>query len=86
MTQAQALSIIQETLAPLKCSEDQFLMRDLGLQSLEIMQLFVDLERKVGNQIDLISLLRDRSEAETFSRDFKVLNLAQALMTVGKDG
>lgn len=86
MTQAQALLLIQETLTPLKCSEDQWLMRDLGLQSLEIMQLFVDLERKVGNKIDLISLLRERNETETFSRDFKISNLAQALTTVNHGG
>lgn len=85
MTENEALVLIKEILVKTPgvqkpVTDGSYLLKDLGLQSIELLSLLVDIERAAGGEIDMVQLLRDRDPSEAYSRDFSVSQLAKALV------
>lgn len=89
MNSVVALEIIKSALhkiipkPPLAISPEMFLMNDMGLDSVELLNLLVEIERLSHTRIDLIELIRSRDVQQAYNRDIKIADLMQFLMTVG---
>ncbi len=67
--------ILDRPVAPL--SLDASLSKDLGLESIEILDLFVEIEQRLGRPIDLIELIRNRSSSTNYSKNISIRDIVE---------
>lgn len=56
---------------------DMSLADDFGLESIEILDFFVEVEQRLGRPIDLIELLRSRTSTSNYSKDICIRDIVE---------
>lgn len=56
---------------------DMSLADDFGLESIEILDFFVEAEQRLGRPIDLIELLRSRTSASNYSKNICIRDIVE---------
>jgi acyl carrier protein len=85
MNSEQSLAVIGSALEniisnfPKPLDPSLYLMKDLGLESIDLLNLLVEIERALKARIDLIALMRQR-EGQAYQRDIRVEDLCHFLI------
>lgn len=56
---------------------DMSLADNFGLESIEILDFFVEVEQRLGRPIDLIELLRSRTSTSNYSKDICIRDIVE---------
>lgn len=75
---AEALAVIVERPVT-SLTLDMSLADDFGLESIEILDFFVEVEARLDQQVDLVDLLRSRSPATNFNRNLSIKEIVEFL-------
>ena len=75
---AEALAVVVER--PVTAlTLDMSLTEDFGLESIEILDFFVEVEARLQHQVDLVDLLRSRSSTTNFNRNLSIKEIVEFL-------
>ena len=65
------------TLAPDAITPESHLMRDLGFESIDILNLFVEVEQRLGGRIDMLRILREREDRQSYQSDLRIRDIEE---------
>lgn len=83
MVRDDLLRILAESLAVIldrpvtSLSLEMSLSDDFGLESIEILDFFVEAEQRIGRSIDLIELLRSRTSTTNYSKNIRIRDIVE---------
>lgn len=83
MVRDDLLRILAESLAVIldrpvaSPSLEMSLADDFGLESIEILDFFVEVEQRLGRPIDLIELLRSRASTTNYSKNISIRDIVE---------
>ncbi len=83
MVRDDLLRILAESIAVIldrpvtSLSLEMSLTDDFGLESIEILDFFVEAESRIGHPIDLIELLRSRTSTTNYSKNIRIRDIVE---------
>lgn len=71
---SEALTVTLDSPVP-ALKDEMSLTDDFGLESIEVLDFFVEVEQRIGQSVDLIELLRTRDSTSNFDKKIRIADI-----------